>query len=83
MSTPTVLKKILERKAEEVAERSQQVSLDALREQAAAASPVRGFVAAMERKLAAGHLAAEAKVAMGGQTTTVLLLVMLYLISGQ
>ena len=32
-----------------------------------------------ERKLAAGHLAAEAKVAMGGQITTVLLLVMLYL----
>ena len=57
MSTPTVLRKILDRKAEEVAERSQKVSLEALREQVKSASPVRGFVAAMERKLAAGQSA--------------------------
>jgi len=57
MATPTVLKKILDRKAEEVAERSRQVAIEQLQEQADAASPVRGFVKAMENKLAQGRSA--------------------------
>ncbi len=57
MATPTVLKKILDRKAEEVAERSRRVAIEQLQEQADAASPVRGFVRAMEDKLAQGRSA--------------------------
>lgn len=49
--TPTVLKKILARKREEIAERSQHNSLPALLAQASEQSPARGFVAAIERKL--------------------------------
>jgi uncharacterized membrane protein len=40
---------------------------------------VSGLILPAERRLAAGDLAAESKVAMGGQISTVLLLVMLYL----
>jgi uncharacterized membrane protein len=40
---------------------------------------VSGLLLPAERKLAAGDLAAERQVALGGQITTVLLLVMLYL----
>jgi len=40
---------------------------------------ITGLVLPAERRLAAGDLAAEAKVAMGGQLATVLLLVQLYL----
>lgn len=40
---------------------------------------VSGIILPNERKLAAGDLAAEKKVAVGGQITTLLLLVMLYL----
>ncbi|HWK54542.1 MAG TPA: indole-3-glycerol phosphate synthase TrpC [Hyphomicrobiales bacterium] len=50
---PTILTKILERKREEVLERSAQRSLDALRELAAAQTPCRGFKAALERQI--GH----------------------------
>lgn len=62
MNTPTVLKKIVARKAEEVAARLEQVSLEAQRERAAAQSPARGFVAALEAKLAAGNSAVIAEV---------------------
>jgi len=63
MSQPTVLKKIIDRKFEEVAERSQQVSLDALKQAAAAADAPRGFVSAIAAKIEAGQSAviAEAK----------------------
>lgn len=57
MATPTVLKKILDRKAEEVAERSAQMPIEQLAERAAGADGVRGFVAAIERRLAAGESA--------------------------
>ena len=40
---------------------------------------ITGLVLPAERRLAAGDLAAEAKVALGGQLATVLALVMLYL----
>ena len=51
MNPPDILKKIVARKWEEIAERSPRVSLEALRQRAAEADPVRGFVAAMERRI--------------------------------
>ncbi|MBQ0795257.1 indole-3-glycerol phosphate synthase TrpC [Zhongshania sp.] len=60
--TPTVLKKILDRKREEVAERSATVSIAALQEQIKTASAPRGFVSSIEAKLAAGHSAVIAEV---------------------
>ena len=47
MSVPTVLEKILARKAEEVAARRSAVSLDEVERLAAAADPVRGFAKAL------------------------------------
>lgn len=49
-----ILQRILDRKAEEVAERSARVPLDTLRARLADAPPVRGFVAAIEAKRDAG-----------------------------
>jgi indole-3-glycerol phosphate synthase len=60
--TPDILKRILARKQEEIAERSTRVSLDELHDQAAGADPARGFVAAMERKIAAGQAAVIAEI---------------------
>jgi indole-3-glycerol phosphate synthase len=60
--TPTVLKKILDRKREEVAERSALVSIVQLQEQITNASAPRGFVKAIEAKLAAGKSAVIAEV---------------------
>jgi indole-3-glycerol phosphate synthase len=57
-----VLKKILQRKAEEVTERSARQSLDALRKRLAAAPPPRGFTAALRGKLAAGKAAVIAEI---------------------
>ncbi len=52
---PDILQKILTRKAEEVAARAARVPLSAIREQAAVADAPRGFVAALERRIASGH----------------------------
>lgn len=52
--TPTVLRKIIARKWEEIAERKTQVSLEQLKQRAAAQTPARGFVAAIESKIAQG-----------------------------
>ncbi|WP_062066244.1 indole-3-glycerol phosphate synthase TrpC [Cellvibrio sp. OA-2007] len=52
--TPTVLRKIIARKWEEIAERKTQVSLEELKQRAAAQAPARGFVAAIENKIAQG-----------------------------
>lgn len=62
-ATPTVLRKIIDRKWEEVAERRQHTPESALQAQIQSASPVRGFVKAVEAKLAVGQSAviAEAK----------------------
>lgn len=57
-----ILQRILDRKAVEVAERSARVPIDALRARLAEASPVRGFVAAIEAKRAAGMTAVIAEV---------------------
>lgn len=54
MSTPTILRKILERKTEEVRERSRKVSRHELEDRARHADAARGFVAALESKIAAG-----------------------------
>lgn len=61
--TPTILKKIVARKYEEIAERSARVSVSDLHIDIAAQSAPRGFVVAMANKLAAGQSAviAEAK----------------------
>lgn len=53
--TPTILKKILARKHEEIAERSAQVSIPQLIEKAKSASTPRGFAAAIAAKIAAGQ----------------------------
>ena len=53
--TPTILKKILARKHEEITERSAQVTIPQLIEQAKSAPAPRGFAAAIAAKIAAGH----------------------------
>ncbi len=53
--TPDILKKIVARKEEEIAEARQQVSLEELRESLGDKSPPRGFVAALKKKIAAGN----------------------------
>lgn len=63
MTIPTILKKIVARKREEVAERLVHTPVSVLEAQCQAQSTCRGFVAAMAAKLAAGQSAviAEAK----------------------
>jgi indole-3-glycerol phosphate synthase len=53
--TPTVLRKIIARKWEEIAERKAQVSLEQLKAHAAQQAPARGFVNAIENKIAQGN----------------------------
>jgi len=55
--TPDILKKIIARKHEEIAERSAKVSIDDLKQQIESASPVRPFVGSMEEKIASGRAA--------------------------
>ena len=62
LETPTILKKILDRKREEIAERSATVSLEQLKQQAVLASAPRGFAAAMTAKIAAGESAVIAEI---------------------
>lgn len=57
-----ILQRILDRKTEEIAERSARLSLEALRARLADAPPTRGFVAAVEAKRAAGKPAVIAEV---------------------
>src|SRR5690606_41509960 len=61
-TTPTILRKIVARKHQEVLERSSVVPEAALREQLQNAAPTRGFVEAIERKLNAGESAVIAEV---------------------
>ena len=60
--TPDILKKILQRKAEEIAARRSQVSVETLRERTASAPALRPFVGALRAKLAAGLPAVIAEV---------------------
>ena len=59
---PDILHKILARKAEEIAQRSAHVSVRILSERAAAQPPARGFLAALENKLALGQSAVIAEI---------------------
>lgn len=60
--TPDILKKILQRKAEEIAARRSQVSIAALRDRVPTAPALRPFVGALRAKLAAGLPAVIAEV---------------------
>lgn len=56
LNTPTVLKKILARKAEEVAERSANISLSQLQDQCQESRDIRGFTDAIAEKLSRAWL---------------------------
>lgn len=60
--TPDILIKILDRKREEIDERSDSVSISELKDRIASASPVRGFVKAIESKIAQGSPAVIAEI---------------------
>ena len=61
-STPDILKKIIARKYEEIAEREAVCSIEQLQEQVAQASPVRGFVASMKNAVSQGRSAVIAEI---------------------
>ncbi len=60
--TPDILKKILRRKTEEIAERRARVSQQAIRERAEHADPVRGFLDALRRRAVEGDAAVIAEI---------------------
>jgi len=60
--SPDVLKKILARKREEIAERRRAVALPELERLAAAADPTRGFYRALAGRVAEGHAAVIAEI---------------------
>jgi len=60
--TPDILKKILRRKTEEIAERRARVSQQAMRERAENADPVRGFLDALRRRAVEGDAAVIAEI---------------------
>ncbi len=62
MNKADILEKILQTKQQEIAERSQQTTLDMLQQQAAEAGAVRGFLAALQQKIANGEPAVIAEV---------------------
>ncbi len=59
---PDILQKILDRKAEEIAEARAKEPLQALNQRAATALPVRGFIQSIENKIAAGQAAVIAEI---------------------
>ena len=61
-NTPDILKKILQRKREEVAERSAQLDLERLILMSEQALPVRGFIRAIEEKISQGEAAVIAEI---------------------
>lgn len=52
--TPDILKKILQRKHEEIAERSKKLNIEQLKQKAQAALPVRGFIQSLAAKITQG-----------------------------
>ena len=60
--TPDILKKIIARKHEEIAERGRAVGLAEMQDRARAAEACRGFVAAIKTKIAAGDAAVIAEI---------------------
>lgn len=61
-NTPDILIKILNRKAEEVANRKAKISQPMLEEQVSSASPVRGFVSSIQKTIADGRAAVIAEI---------------------
>jgi indole-3-glycerol phosphate synthase len=61
-SPPDILQRILSRKREEIAQRKEHCPLAQVKEQASRADPPRGFVAAIEQRIAAGGAAVIAEV---------------------
>ncbi|MDG1694214.1 MAG: indole-3-glycerol phosphate synthase TrpC [Porticoccaceae bacterium] len=62
IETPTVLKKILARKEQEVADRKAKVSIEQLKAQLKSASAPRGFAEALQSKISAGDSAVIAEI---------------------
>jgi indole-3-glycerol phosphate synthase len=62
MSTPDILQKILQRKVEEITEAAANESLTDLSRRAEGALPVRGFIQAIENKIAANQAAVIAEI---------------------
>lgn len=60
--TPDILVRILDRKRQEIADRSRSVPLDALKQSAARADTVRGFIRSIESRIAAGQPAVIAEI---------------------
>jgi indole-3-glycerol phosphate synthase len=60
--TPDILKKILQRKAEEIAERCGKISQRELSQRVGEAGGVRGFASALQKKVAAGDAAVIAEI---------------------
>ncbi len=61
-NTPDILKKIILRKQQEIAERIQRLSLDNVIKNAEDASPVRGFVNSMQQRISNGEAAVIAEI---------------------
>lgn len=61
-SRPDILNRILARKQQEIAARQQQISVEALRQQAGQATEPRGFVAALQRRIGRGESAVIAEI---------------------
>lgn len=61
-NTPDILIKILNRKREEIAERSANVSLESLKQQSASADTVRGFIKSIENKISSQQSAVIAEI---------------------
>lgn len=62
LTTPTVLKKIIDRKVEEVADLKRRQDLPTVKGQAMETAPTRGFIAALQRRSAEGQAAVIAEV---------------------
>ncbi len=60
--TPDILIKILDRKREEIAQRSAKVSIDDLKQQCESADKVRGFIRAIENKISSNASAVIAEI---------------------
>ncbi len=61
-NTPDILKRITQRKREEISQRQAAITIDQLQMQIEAASPVRGFVQSLQRKIDAGDAAVIAEI---------------------
>jgi len=57
-----ILKTILQRKSEEIAERSEKISMQEMAKRAQTADPVRGFIAAIEKRIANDQFAVIAEI---------------------